>query len=97
MQAYHPLAQTGRVGQRGGSAAIVGVDRDVPVGEIASPHRGSSVAEAEVDFNIDLPSLQVGGDRSLVVVGERQALACRPGAAEADRQLVAVRRLPGLA
>ena len=46
---------------------------------------------------VDLAALEVRGDRRLVVIGQRQAFARAPDAAEADRELVAVGRLAGLA
>ena len=65
--------------------------------EVAGPNLRASFAEAQVYLHADLLTLQMFGNRGLVVIGERLTLARSPDPAEADRKPVAVRGLPCLA
>ncbi len=46
--------------------------------EVAGPHGGAALAEAEIDLDGDLAALEMRGNRRLVVIGQRQAVARGP-------------------
>ena len=77
--------------------AVVAVDRDVFLGEVAGEHAVAAFAEPERDFQRDLRLLHRRGHRRLVIGRIARALVRDADAAEPDRQPVAVGRLAGLA
>src|SRR5262249_30983484 len=79
------------------SAAIVGVDGNVAVGQVAGPHGGAALAHADVDGDVDLAALHVAGERRLVGVGPARAGAGDDVGTVGDRQAVAVGLLASLA
>src|SRR3954466_8426507 len=79
------------------STAIVGIDLDVAVGEIAGPDPSLAGPDADIDLDPDVPALDMLGDRRLVVVGHPLAFGRDQHAADLDRQLVALGLLAGLA
>src|SRR4051812_1725344 len=79
------------------STAIVGIDLDVAMGEIASPDPRPARADADIDLDPDIPALDMLRDRRLVVIRHALALGRDQHAADLDRQLVAFGLLAGLA
>src|ERR1700754_1969078 len=79
------------------SGAIIAVDGDILLGEVAGQHAVATASEAEADLEGDHRLLHDGGDLVLVIRRVAQALVCDPDAVEPDRQLVAVGRLARLA
>src|SRR6188474_3633693 len=78
------------------SAAIVRVDRDVVVGEVAGPDRGAGRADADIGADDDLAALHIGRNRILHVLGGTLAVAGDDVRAEPDREPVAVGGFAGL-
>src|SRR5260221_8204831 len=79
------------------SAPVAAIDVDVAVGQVAGPHDRPALADAEIDLDQDLAALHMGGDRGLVVAGDRRALVGHRHAADADREAIAVGLLASLA
>src|SRR5690348_5301012 len=79
------------------STAIVGIDLDVAMGEVAGPDPRLAGADADIDFDLDVAGLDVLGDRRFVVISDALALGGDQHAADLDGQLVALGLLAGLA
>src|SRR5690606_5800753 len=77
--------------------SIVGVDRDVAVGQIAGPDRGRAGPAADPHGDLDLAALEMRRDRPFVQLGHARTLARDRMAAEADRQPAELDRLARLA
>src|SRR5690606_39725628 len=77
--------------------SIVGVDRDVAVGQIAGPDRGRAGPAADPHGDLDLAALEMRGDRAFVQLRHAGAVARNRMAAEADRQPRELDRLARLA
>src|SRR3954451_24815176 len=81
----------------GASAAVVAVDLDIGLGQIAGPDPRLAAPETEIDPHPDLIVLHVGRRRGLVVVGIARPLGRDADVAERDRQPVGLARLAGFA
>src|SRR5262245_45893884 len=78
-------------------AAVISIDGDVIVRQIAGPGRGLGGPNPDVGMDQDLAALHIGGDRAFDIVGRSLPIARHFMWAKSDRELVAVRRLTGLA
>src|SRR5205807_4316344 len=77
--------------------AIVAIDGDVLLGEVAGEHPIASSPHTERYLEQDLRLLHQGGYRVLVIARLAFPFVGDPDAAEPDREAVAIGRLPGLA
>src|SRR5262245_22659995 len=78
-------------------AAVISIDGDVIVRQIAGPDRGLGGPNPDVGMDQDLAALHIGGDRAFDIVGRSLPIARHFMWAKSDRELVAFRRLTGLA
>src|SRR5262245_54575389 len=78
--------------QSAGLAAIVGVNGDIIVRQIAGPNRCRCGADANVGANDDLPIFHVVGHHRFDVLGRPLAIARDLVGTKADRELVAIGR-----
>src|SRR3569833_2032281 len=77
--------------------AVVAVDLDVALGEVAGPHLGGAAADAHVDADFKLLLLHVGAHLGLVVVAGDEAILGGPEVADLHAHPVAVHGLVGAA
>src|SRR5437660_11953395 len=79
------------------STAVVAIDRDVFLREVASQHPVAPLAEPERDLERDLLLLHRRGDLRLIIGAVARALVGDANAAKPDRELVAIGGLAGFA
>src|SRR5438874_1316524 len=79
------------------STAVVAIDGDIFLGQVAGEHPVAALAKSERDLERDLRLLHYRRDFRLVVGAVACALVSDADAAKPDRELVAVGGLAGLA
>src|SRR5690606_19321769 len=72
------------------SGAVISVDADIAVREIAGPDGGSTLPDADIDRDLQLGALHVGGPVFLGIAGSDPALFGDEDVAETDGQPVPV-------
>src|SRR5690625_2640832 len=79
------------------SRAVIRIDADISMRQIAGPDGGAPLADADIDRDFELRPLHVSRARLFRVVGGHPALFGNQNIAEADGQQVAIRLLAGFA
>src|SRR5262245_31363070 len=70
-------------------AAVIAIDADITVRQVAGPDRGTAAADADIDLEYDLAATHVLGDRRFVIVRDDRAVPGNDDAADPDGKPVA--------